>query len=147
MRAWSEASTHKKGQTVGGGSRLRSEGRRPLIETTQSPICPDRVGAAASTHGTGCVVAYVGLIRKHSEGGAVLSVEYRDPEGNAADVQRQAAAEAQKRWPGGQIDIVHRMSGEIRTLILEDASAFAQRPARLALEDELLCSGGGPATA
>ena len=97
-----------------------------MIEITEVPISPERVVVAASTHGSGCVITYVGLIRDHSEGRAVLSVEYRDPEGNAADVLRQIAAEARERWSVEEVAIVHRTGklsvGDIN-LVIAVASA------------------------
>jgi len=100
-----------------------------MIEITEAPISPERVVASASTHGSGCVVTYVGLIRDHSEGRAVLSVEYRDPEGNAADVLRQIAVEAKGKWPVEEIAIVHRIGrlsvGDIN-LVIAIASAHRE---------------------
>jgi len=97
-----------------------------MIEITEAPISPERVVAAASTHGSGCVVTYVGLIRDYSEGRAVLSVEYRDPDGSAADVLRQIATEAKEKWSVEDIAIVHRAArlsvGDIN-LVIAVASA------------------------
>ena len=97
-----------------------------MIEITEVPISPERVIAAASTQGSGCVVTYVGLIRNRSEGKAVLSVEYRDAEENAVDVLRAIAAEAREKWPVEEIAFVHRTGrlsvGDIN-LVIAVASA------------------------
>ena len=100
-----------------------------MIEITEVPISPERVVAAASTQGSGCVVTYIGLIRNRSEGKAVLSVEYRDPERNATDVLRAIAAEAREKWPVEEIAFVHRTGklsvGDIN-LVIAVASAHRE---------------------
>jgi len=79
-----------------------------MIEITDSPLSPEHVVGKAASEGSGCVVTYVGLIRNESRGKSVLSVEYRDSKGNAADVLRQIADEAVKKWPVENIAISHR---------------------------------------
>ncbi len=54
-----------------------------MIEIIQKPISPELVIDKAKSDSSGCVVTYIGLIREHSRGKAVLSVEYQDPEANA----------------------------------------------------------------
>ena len=97
-----------------------------MIEITEAPISPERVVAAAGTPGSGCVVTYVGLIRNRSEGRAVLSVEYRDPERNAVYVLQAIATEAKDKWPVEEIAFVHRTGrlsvGDIN-LVIAVASA------------------------
>ena len=46
-----------------------------MIEVTDKPICPELVVDKVKTDSSGCVLAYVGLIREHSRGKPVLSVE------------------------------------------------------------------------
>jgi len=52
-----------------------------MIEITQKPISPELVVNKVKTDSSGCVVTYIGLIRKYSRGKQVLSVEYSDPGG------------------------------------------------------------------
>jgi molybdopterin synthase catalytic subunit len=55
------------------------------------------------------VVTYIGLIRNDSQGRAVLSVEYRDSEGNAENKLREIAREARQKWQIDAIAITHRV--------------------------------------
>ena len=54
-----------------------------MIEITEEPIHPELVVNKAKTDSSGCVVTYIGLIREHSQGKPVLSVEYQDSKGMA----------------------------------------------------------------
>ncbi len=80
--------------------------------------------------GSGCVVTYVGLIRGHSQGKAVLSVEYEDSEQNAEKLLQEIAREARQRWQLENIAISHRvgmlMVGEIN-LVVAVASAHRSK--------------------
>jgi molybdopterin synthase catalytic subunit len=97
-----------------------------MIEITGTPISPERVIDKARNDSSGCVVAYVGLIRKYSQGKAVLAVEYHDSEGNAENTLREIAREAKQRWQIEDIAISHRVGklrvGEIN-LVVAVASA------------------------
>ena len=54
-----------------------------MIEITDKPIRSELVINKAKTDSSGCVLAYVGVIRDYSHDKPVLSVEYGDPEGTA----------------------------------------------------------------
>ena len=84
-----------------------------MIEVTSKAISPEEVIAKVISDGSGCVVTYVGLIRDHSDGKPVLSVEYQDSEGNAAIVLQEIASEAKQRWQIENIAISHRV-GKLR---------------------------------
>ena len=79
-----------------------------MIEITDKPISPDTVVNRAKTNGSGCVVTYVGVIRRHSQGKQVLSVEYQDVSGTAKDQLQQIADKANKKWQLENLAIVHR---------------------------------------
>lgn len=79
-----------------------------MVIITEAPISPQSIVAQAKTDESGCVVTYVGLIRKSSRGKPVLSVEYRDPLGKAEGGLKEMAASAQQRWPISNIIICHR---------------------------------------
>ena len=51
---------------------------------TDKPISPELVVDKVKTDSSGCVLAYIGLIREYSRGKQVLSVEYKDTKGTAA---------------------------------------------------------------
>jgi len=54
-----------------------------MIEITDKPILPELVVDKVKTDSSGCVLAYIGLIREYSQGKQVLSVEYKDAKGTA----------------------------------------------------------------
>jgi molybdopterin synthase catalytic subunit len=92
-----------------------------MIEVTNKVISPGKVIAKIKSAGSGCVVTYIGLIRKSSHGKPVLSVEYRDSKRNAASLLQKIADEAKRRWPVENIAISHRIGrlsvGEINLVI------------------------------
>jgi len=97
-----------------------------MIEVTERPILPELVVSKVKTAGSGCVVTYIGLIRDHSRGKPVLSVEYEDVSEKAAKRLQEIAAEIKQKWPIGNIAIYHRIGklkvGEIN-LVVAIASA------------------------
>jgi len=88
---------------------------------------PQQVINKAKSDPSGCVVTYVGLIRDYSEDKPVLSVEYRDSQGNAENTLQEIASEARHRWQIENIAISHRIGkvrvGEIN-LVVAVASAY-----------------------
>ena len=104
-----------------------------VIEITHQPISPERVISQVKTDGSGCVAAYVGLIRNSSQGKAVTSVEYEDATGNAADVLGKIAGEIVQKWQIENIGVCHRVGklkvGDINFLV---AIASAHRKEGLA---------------
>jgi molybdopterin synthase catalytic subunit len=97
-----------------------------MIRITDKPISPELVVKEAATSGSGCVVTYVGLIRDMSRGKSVLSVEYKDSDGTAADKLREIAEEIMRKWSVDNVAIYHRVGvlqvGDIN-LIVAIASA------------------------
>jgi molybdopterin synthase catalytic subunit len=80
-----------------------------VIKITDKPISPELVVNEVKTDSSGCVLAYIGLIREQSRGKPVLSVEYQDTKGTAEDSLRQIASEARQRWQLNNIAICHRV--------------------------------------
>ena len=97
-----------------------------MIEITEKPISPELVVSKVKTASSGCVVTYIGLIRDHSRGKPVLSVEYEDVGGKAAKRLQEIADEIKQKWPIDNIAIYHRIGklkvGEIN-LVVAIASA------------------------
>ena len=97
-----------------------------MICITNKPISPEMVVKETKTDGSGCVVTYVGLIREHSRGKSVLSVEYEDTEGKAEDRLRKIASEIEQKWPVNNVSFYHRVGklkvGDIN-LVVAVASA------------------------
>ena len=97
-----------------------------MIEITEKPISPELIVNKIKTDSSGCVVTYVGLIRNHSHDKQVLSVEYKDAKGTAADVLQEIASEIRQKWPINNLAICHRIGklgvGDIN-LVVAIASA------------------------
>jgi len=104
-----------------------------MIKITDKPISPELVVNQAKTSDSGCVVTYVGLIRDNSRGKPVLSVEYRDADGKAADKLNNIAEEIQQKYPVNRVVIYHRVGklnvGDINLVV---AVAAAHRGEGLA---------------
>jgi len=79
-----------------------------MIEVTQKPISPEILIDKVKTDGSGCVAAYIGLIREHSRGKQVVSVEYNDTGGKAEDQLLRIANETSQKWQVNNIAICHR---------------------------------------
>ena len=99
-----------------------------MIEITDSPISPELVVGKVATNGSGCVVTYVGLIRNHSRGKPVLSVEYKDPQRTAENRLQKIADEARQKWRLENVAICHRTGKlEVGDINLVVAVASAHR--------------------
>ncbi len=100
-----------------------------MIEITDKQISPELVVDKVKTGGSGCALAYVGLIRDQSRGKQVLSVEYKDDKGAAADSLRQIAGEIEEKWQVDKVAISHRVGrlnvGDIN-LVIAISSAHRQ---------------------
>jgi molybdopterin synthase catalytic subunit len=100
-----------------------------VIEITPKPISPELVINKVKTDGSGCVVAYVGLIRNSSQGKEVASVEYEDTQLTAAEKLKAIASEIRQKWPVEDLAIYHRVGklkvGDINFLVAV-ASAHRQ---------------------
>ncbi len=100
-----------------------------MIKITDKPISPELVVNSAKTSSSGCVLAYVGLIRDYSQGKPVLSVEYQDSKGTAENKLREIAGETGRKWQLNNIAITHRVGklkvGDIN-LVVAVASAHRQ---------------------
>jgi len=84
-----------------------------MIEITQKPISPELVISKVKTDTSGCVAAYIGLIRQYSQGKQVLSVEYSDAQGKAESKLQEIANETRLKWQLNNIAICHRI-GKLR---------------------------------
>ncbi len=100
-----------------------------MIKSVDNPILPALVIDKVKTSGSGCVLAYIGLIREYSRGKPVLSVEYKDLKGTAENRLREIASEVRHKWQLNNIAICHRIGklkvGDIN-LVIAIASAHRQ---------------------
>jgi len=100
-----------------------------VVEITDRPIAPELVVDKVKTDSSGCVLAYIGLIREYSRGKQVLSVEYKDAKGTAENRLQEIASEVRQQWQVNNIAICHRIGklkvGDIN-LVIAVASAHRQ---------------------
>jgi len=100
-----------------------------MIEITDKPISPELVVNKVKTDSSGCVLAYIGVIREYSRGKQVLSVEYKDSKGTTENRLQEIAGEAKQKWQLDNIAICHRIGklkvGDIN-LVIAVASAHRQ---------------------
>ena len=100
-----------------------------MIEITEKPISPELVVNRIRTDSSGCVATYVGLIRDHSHGKLVLSVEYQDAQGTAENKLQEIANEIRQKWQINNLAICHRIGklkvGDIN-LVVAIASTHRQ---------------------
>jgi len=96
---------------------------------TDKPISPELVVDKVKTDSSGCVVAYIGLIREYSRGKQVVSVEYKNPKGTAESRLREIASEVRQKWQLNNIAIYHR-TGKLKVgdinLVIAVASTHRQ---------------------
>ena len=97
-----------------------------MIEITDKSISPEKVIGKGRNDSCGCVASYVGLIRNRSHGKPVLSVEYVDSDGNAAQRLQQIADEVKRRWQVEDVAISHRVGklkvGDINLVVAMGAA-------------------------
>jgi len=100
-----------------------------MIEVVDKPISPELVISKVKTDTSGCVLAYIGLIRLYSQGKTVLSVEYEDVNKTAKGKLQQIADEAKEKWQLQNLAISHRVGklnvGDIN-LVVAVASAHRE---------------------
>lgn len=80
-----------------------------MVNITKQPISPELIINQVKTSDSGCVAAYIGLIRDNSLGKKVLSVEYSDPDGTAEATLQQIIDEAMGKWQLNAMAICHRI--------------------------------------
>ena len=95
-----------------------------FIKITDKPINPEEIINLARNPESGCVVTYVGLIRRTSRGKPVLSVEYKDTEGQAENKLKGMAADIKSRFPVNDLAMCHR-TGKLNVGEINLVFAFA----------------------
>jgi len=94
------------------------------IKIVNQPIQPEEVINQAKSDNSGCVATYVGLIRDTSHDKPVLSVEYRDLDGQAEKRLRELAAEIKQKFPVNNLALCHRV-GKLKIGDINIVFAFA----------------------
>ena len=69
----------------------------------------DLAGLQGTAPGDGALCLFAGVVRDHNAGRAVLHLEYEAYEEMALPLMEQIAEEALRRWPIGDVRIVHRL--------------------------------------
>ncbi len=95
-----------------------------FVKIVNTFIQPDQVVGLAKSNDSGCVVTYVGLIRDTSHGRPVLSVEYRDTDGQAETRLKKLAEEIMQKFPVNNLAMCHRV-GELKVGDINIVFAFA----------------------
>jgi molybdopterin synthase catalytic subunit len=112
-----------------------------MIQITDKPISPELVVNQAKTPDSGCIVTYVGLIRDNSRGKAVLSVEYTDTDGKAAERLENIAQEVKRKYPVNNVVIYHHIGklgvGDINLVVAVAAAHRAEGIAAVAYAVDL----------
>jgi molybdopterin synthase catalytic subunit len=76
---------------------------------TREPIDPATLLAAVTAPEDGAVLLFWGVVRNHHEGRAVSHLEYDAYAPMAEAKLAELVDEARRRWPVGQIAVVHRI--------------------------------------
>ncbi len=79
-----------------------------FTQVTPEPIVMDRLEAAVLTDEIGALVTFVGRVRNHDHGRAVVSLEY-EGHPSAEEVLDQLVTSIAARYPGTSIAAVHRV--------------------------------------
>jgi len=80
-----------------------------MVKITEQPISPESVVNEVRAASSGCVVAYVGLIRDLSRGKRVQSVTYEDVSGRAEKRLREITDDIKRKWTVDNVAIYHRV--------------------------------------
>jgi molybdopterin synthase catalytic subunit len=94
------------------------------------PLDPRAVEAAVAHPGAGAVVTFQGTVRNRTGEHEVTHLDYEAYDAMAERVLREVGAEAEARWPGVRVAVVHRTGrvevGEVSVVI---AVSSPHRPA------------------
>jgi molybdopterin synthase catalytic subunit len=95
-----------------------------FVKVVNHPIQPEEIITLAKSDDSGCVAAYVGLIRNASHGKPVSTVEYVDSDGKAEIRLRKLAEDIEKRFPVNNLAMCHR-TGKLKVGDINIVFAFA----------------------
>ena len=83
-----------------------------MLAITPDPIDPAVVEAAVARPEAGAILTFSGVTRNNFDGRPVTGLSYEAYEPMALTVMGQIRDEAQARWPGARVAMVHRI-GEV----------------------------------
>lgn len=79
-----------------------------MFRLTAEPIDLGEIMAAVGDPAAGAVTTFLGVTRNHHHGREVTLLEYEAYEGMAEQEMARIGSEAERRWPGCRVAIVHR---------------------------------------
>lgn len=79
-----------------------------MLRIVDGPIDVAAVRRAVEDPGFGCVIVFEGVARDTFEGRRVVRLEYEAYAEMAEPVLREIARDAESRWPGVRVAMVHR---------------------------------------
>jgi molybdopterin synthase catalytic subunit len=92
---------------------------------SRNPVDPQALAASVSSPDRGGLTSFVGLVRNHQDGGAVLRLEYSAYEPMAEQECAAIVAEAESRWPA-RVALRHRLGrleiGEVAVAVVAAAA-------------------------
>lgn len=100
------------------------------VQVVERPISPDDAIKAVSTVIAGAVNLFLGVVRNHHDGKAVLFLEYEAFRAMAEKQLQRIAAEIHERWPVERVWMEHRVGrleiGEISVIVCVSAAHRAE---------------------
>lgn len=101
----------------------------PLFVVTDAPLDAEAVAALVAAPDAGAIVTFVGAVRDHARGRAVLWLDYEAYAAGCLPIFAQIAADARDQWRIGQLAIHHR-TGHLRvgeaSVVIAVAAAHRQ---------------------
>jgi molybdopterin synthase catalytic subunit len=100
-------------------------GGAPLFRVQDAPLSLQEVVDAVTRVSQGGLVTFTGVVRDHSKGKRVTRLEYEAYAPMAEKKLAEIGAEAQGKWPGTEVAVVHRVGvlqpGELAVVIAVSA--------------------------
>ncbi len=97
---------------VAGGAEYDGIAEQPPARHAKildTPLSLDRTLAAVSTRGMGGIVTFIGQVRDHNKGHAVVRLEYEAYKDMAVKVMTQLCEEIELEIPGAYLAVEHRV--------------------------------------
>jgi len=86
-----------------------SGGEDPRFAVTEEPLSADKLVKLVSNPHAGAILTFVGTVREFTRGQRTVSLTYEAYTPMALEKMKQIAAEMEKRWPGVQVAMHHRI--------------------------------------
>ncbi len=80
-----------------------------MARLVSETIDPERATRDVASAGAGAVLTFAGTVRDHHRGKAVTGIDYHAYGAMATREMEAIEAEVRERWPGSNVEIVHRV--------------------------------------